>query len=701
MQPVLPDKPILKCCCIFVVLLITLTTFYPVIDNGFTNWDDDVYVVNNINIRTFSSNNIFRIFGNFHYGSYIPLTIISFALNYSLTGASPLAFHITNLILHTINIILVFWFIYLISNNLFVSLITATLFAIHPLNVEPVAWITGRKDLLYGLFFMIALIFYCYYLKKKDSRIYYLVFLSYIFALLSKPSAISLPLVLVVIDYLHNGKFKKGTLINKIPFIILAIIFSFVAFYGQSSVKAIHTNSLTAVPYNIMVAANIILFYLYKTFIPINLSCYYPGPERATMWHPIFFMIAPIMVTAWFLLAIYLRKYNHKILGGSLFFLCAILPVIQIVSFGQAVADRYTYIPLIGIFYLLSDGILFLYTRTKRLTKILLSAALIFFLGFLSYHSHQRCKVWKNSLTLWSDVINKFPFLSKPYNNRGIICSEMKMFREALNDFNQAILRDPNLLEPYNNRGITYYLLKEYELAIEDFNRALDMDKNNFEIYNNRGKTYYAQGNYDKAMADFNHSLKINPGFASGYLNRGLLYLTLGKFENAISDFSEAIALNPFLFEPYNFRGSAYANLKKYKEAINDFTEALAINPNFHEAYNNRGIIYSYIGKFDSAIVDFSNAITLNPQFLSAYNNRGNAYASTGKLDSAIADFTKVLTLDSMYLDTYYNRALVYYMRKDYEKAFADLKKLSNSGYEIPLQLWNEVRDKLNEQLNK
>lgn len=680
---------------VIIITLITFVSLYPCIKNGFTNWDDDVYVINNIHIRSLSLGNILTIFSSFYYGGYIPLTIISFSVNYLFSKDTASAYHLTNLIIHIINSLLVFWFLFLLTKKIPVAIIAGLIFGIHPLHVESVAWITERKDVLYGLFFLTSIIFYINYLYKKTKKFYLLSLILFIFSLLSKPSAISLPFILLVIDYFHSKRFSKTMWLEKIPLFLISLFFTILAFLGQRSVGAVPADFLHSILVNIIHSLRILLFYLYKTVLPTKLSSLYPPPDIIDQWASKIFLFAPLIIAGLSILLIISGKKTHKVIFGGLFFVFAILPVIQIIPIGQTIADRYTYIPLIGIFYIFAEGWSFLFIKSQKILKVVLSAILIFIIFWFLYLSSNRCRVWKDGITLWTDVINQYPNLAKPYNNRGILYAQNMKYEDALRDLNRSIILNPNLAEAYNNRGLVFLSLKNYEQAINDFNRAIELNKNISEFYNNRGYTFFAKNETEKANADFNQAIKLKPNYADAYMNRGRCYLIQGNLELAIRDLSRAIELNPYLIDAYSLRASAYTHLKKYKLAIVDFSEAIKVNPGITELYNSRGILYCYEKKYDLAIIDFDRAIELSPKDPKAYNNRGNVYATIGLIERAIADFTRVLNIDSSYADTYYNRALAYFLNKNYDLALQDLKKYENLGYQVPQELLKNISDSL------
>ena len=461
-------KKIITGCLLIFILITASIVFSPILRNGFTNWDDSTYITKNSDLKDFSLTGIIHICSSFYIQNYHPLTMLSYLMEYHFFGANPLGYHITSLILHLLNCIFVFWLVFLLSESIIVTFIAAMLFAIHPLHVESVAWIAERKDLLYSLFSLAGFIAYIHYLKK-GKRVYYFICLFLFFlSLLSKAMAVTFPLVLFLIDYLFKRKFDKESFFEKIPFFALAFIFLLIgsitfhvlAFWPGWSFMAVFRQG--------MIAAYAITFYLYKILLPVGLSCLYPYPginETSTFQYLFFPLIVAILAA----LVVFSRKYTRKIVFGSLFFLCTIFLALQISPFANSiVADRYTYLASVGLFYLSGEGVRWFYLRlnlpasVKNLFFPVIFIGLILVLFSLSW---QRCKVWKNSLVLWSDALKRYPDLPVAYYNRGNAYLDQKDYGKAIDDYNRAIQIAPDFLFPYFAKVIAYERKGEYDKA--------------------------------------------------------------------------------------------------------------------------------------------------------------------------------------------------------------------------------------------
>jgi tetratricopeptide (TPR) repeat protein len=550
---------------------------------------------------------------------YLPLTILSYAVEYHFFGLAPAVYHATSLILHLGNCLLVFWFILMLRANLTAAFITALLFGIHPLHVESVAWVSERKDLLCTLFFLAALISYRYYNRKAMSpALYSLSLLFFLCALLSKAMAITLPCVLLLCDYFNQRAWNRKLLWEKVPFFLLAAIFAAVALYAQHSLGGVRNQPSVSLLETMAIAGYGLVFYLAKILVPLNLSCLYPYPNMA-QGLPVSFYAAAVLALVLLAAVACAVRYARTISFGALFFLITIAPVLQLVPIGQAMAaDRYTYIPAIGLLYLAAEGFSRLWgsggEAARKRNRLLLAAA-IFTCAMLCVLTWQRCLVWKDGVTLWNDVIRNYPLDPVAYHNRALALKDAGDYERAIADFTTALSISPQFIDAYNNRGLAYKNKKEFK----------------------------------KALADFDTALSLSPRYAKAWCNRGLTCTVIGEYQRAIADLNQALALDPqFAIACYN-RGNAYAAIAENDRAIADYTQALSIDPCYAEAYNNRANLFLKEKLYDRAIEDYSQALKYKPGFTTAR----------------------------------YNRAVAYYEKGDYKNSWAEVKALQASGFPL------------------
>lgn len=555
------------------ILAVTFTSYFPSLKNEFVNRDDNSYVTENPLIMELSWENIKTIFDTSYMGHYHPLTLLSFSIEYVFFKLNPFIYHATNLTLHLCNSLLVFWFIFLLTDNLLPSLIVALFFGVHPMHVESVAWVSERKDVLYSLFFLGSTICYLFYRRTKKMKYYYLLFFFFVLSILSKIMAITLPLVLLLLDYLLNQKFDKNLLIKKIPFFLIAIFFGWIAFSIPGSMGGTKQADPLSSFGNIFVFSDISIFYLTKLILPYKLACIYPSPrELITPW-PYIYLYLPILIGLIIAFSI-LTKDAHKMIFGLLFFFITIAPALPL----KIAADRYTYIPFIGIFYIFGEVILSLYRKRIKdswMIRIIFSIVLVAIIGIFSFLTWERGKVWKDSLTLWNDVIKKYPNLPKAFASRG----------EAYSDIGQ------------------------YDQAILDYTEAIEITPKYADAYYNRGNAYSKNDMLDQAILDYTKAIEIKPNYAEAYYNRGNAYGKKKKFDQAISDYTKALVINPHYVGAYTNRGSIYYVKRQYEQAISDFNEALKINPNYSLAYFNKALACETVGQLWDAVQAYKGFI--------------------------------------------------------------------------------------------
>ncbi|MDP4267514.1 MAG: glycosyltransferase family 39 protein, partial [Bacteroidota bacterium] len=325
------------------IIFITYISFTPSLHGTFTNWDDNGYVSENRAVKDLSSENIKHFITGYEMSNYHPVVMITYSLIYHYFKLSPFPYHFFNLFFHILNCLLLFFLIRKLSGKVTVSFIVSFLFALHPLHVESVSWISGTKDVLYTFFLIISLYSYLLYLEKKKFSPYYIYSLVFfILSCLSKAMAVVLPLLLFLIDYLHNRKADFRMFAEKIPFLLISLVMGIVTIYAQKSGNAIGEVTTTSFWQNLLIASHGILFYIYKMLLPYNLSAFYPYPNQVSGTLPFKFLIAPVFVFAIFGLIFWSKKYTKIIIFGFLFYLLNILQVLQILPVGNAIAaERY------------------------------------------------------------------------------------------------------------------------------------------------------------------------------------------------------------------------------------------------------------------------------------------------------------------------------------------------------------------------
>jgi len=668
------------------ILVVTFIAFFPSLKNGFVNWDDYNYVKDNAIIKDLSSKNISHIFNTSTYvmGNYHPFTVMTYCFEYALFKLDPFYYHLDNILLHLLNIVGVYLFFRLLTGRFDVSIITAILFAVHPLRVESVTWVAERKDVLYTLFFLGSLICYLKYLspsptdslknaqqKTKNKQLFYagsLVF--FLFSILSKGQAVVLAPVLLLIDYFFKRKFDQKVILEKIPFFILALIFGIIAMKAQNtSLTADRLASHTFLE-RMLIASYGLVMYIYKFLLPIKLACFYPYPDKIDG----FFFIAPLIIAGLGLgvwrLVISLKnteqttgsklQTSSSLVFGSLFFLITVSIVLQFLPVGDAVfAERYTYIPFIGVFFLVSS--IYVKLLENKQLKAILKPLGYGIIGIYVILTFIQTQVWKDSTILWTSVLANYPETAVAYNNRGQsyfdkpgelekavttlkTVADGKKRAEMLADLNTKY--EVNLTE--QNATAEVAKQKEFYMqkAFDDFNKAINYKKDYAYAYKNRGATYQNFKKYDLAVLDYKKALAISPNFASAMFNLGLNYVDAGKPDSAIMYYDMALVNNPDNTDQlYYSKGIAFKMMNRLQESIESYDKAIETNPRYTEAYDNRGNIFFNIGQYDKAISDYNRSIEMDPTNGRAYSNRSMAHYAQKDFTAAMADAQQAMAL--------------------------------------------------------
>ncbi|MEI6681689.1 MAG: tetratricopeptide repeat protein [Bacteroidota bacterium] len=602
---------------VLLLMLLTWSLYKPSLNNHFTNWDDPDYVLENTNVKQLNTQTAVYFFKHASASNYHPLTMLSLSLDYYLTvrdkklvrdGDEPdaIAFHTTSLLLHVMNVLLVFIFIYLLSGKrIIVATATSMLFAIHPMHVESVAWIAERKDVLYTFFFLLALIVYLKYLEKPGWFKLLLTLLLFLLSLLSKPAAVVFPLILLAIDYFAGRRFTARVLLEKIPFFILSVIFGVITWMVQAHTSVAGLQAFTIFQRCIFAAYGFSM-YQYHLLFPVDLSAFYPFPLVNMSLHLTWgFYIPALAAIAILMLVIYSARFTRVISFGYLFFFFSVVLVLQFIPVGSAImADRYSYLSATGLFFIAGWYLDQLFLSKKQVlhaARWMFASLFILYCLFLGKTSREQTRVWKNSETLWTQVIATYPTAEVAYKNRGNYYGSLNMTDKSIQDFMTFLQLKQNDAQVYSNLGNAYGLRGEFDKALDAYSRSIKLDSVDPKTWLNRGITYARAKQPDRALTDYGKALALKPDFTIVYANRAYTFLEMGRFDESIRDYSNLIQYSPRNDNYFIKRGIAYHQLKRYREALADFLQCVAINPG-----NSNGLFYLSVTYNDLA--DFRNA---------------------------------------------------------------------------------------------
>ncbi len=603
-MPTNPDKNKIRL--FFVIIsLLTIVAFSPVFNAGFVNWDDNLYVTENQQLQQDGSLKALLtepVAGNYH-----PVTMLSLAVDYKLSGGKASWFHSVNLFLHLINIFLVFFFIYFLTDKkLWIAIVTASLFALHPLHVESVAWISERKDVLYSVFFLGGLILYLKYLKNKDWKLFSLIILFSILSMLSKPAAVVFPLVLVAVDFYLGRLKQKQAWIEKIPFFVISIIMGIVTLLVQKDAGAYSDTAIFSFPQRFMFANYGLMMYLVKTILPINLCAFYPFPA-VNEGLPFQYYISLLVTAALIVLFVFSLKKGYKFIAFAIvFYVINLLLVLQLLPIGSAViADRYSYIPLIATFFIIGFFVQKAIDKKNGKVPNAISIPAILILVVLAFVSRSQAATWKDGASLWDKAISACPS-GKAFSNRGIIYKSEGKTQEAFDMFSKAIDLDKNNTDAFINRANILFGRKQYSQAIDDYSQCLIAEPDNDKAYANRGAAYLALGKYSEAMIDLTKTIELNSSTQNGYKNRGMLNVMTGNYKQAIADYIKHLEIVPDTNgEIYYKIGYCFQQINDDKRAVDALSRAIKISPN-PEFFHLRAVSLTKLGDVENAQKDFA-----------------------------------------------------------------------------------------------
>ncbi len=630
---------------IVLLTIVVLICYGRIIEHEFLDWDDDHYILKNGYIRSLSFSHLKAMFSVRYLGNYHPLTLLSYAFDYQIAGLEPSQYLLSNLFLHLLNVLLVFSLIYLLSPQKTLALAVALLFAVHPMQVESVAWIAERKNVLYAFFFFLSLIMYIKYVKQTKPLFYASSVILFFLSLLSKATAVMLaPTLLLVDDYFGRNFKEKKIWYEKAPFFVLSIIFGIIAIWAQKTEGAMQYGGTYNFIERCVIASYAYWQYFFKIIFPINLSAVYPYPDILGNYLPATFWIYPFLVVGLILVIIKLYRRNRLAFFALLFYSFNIFLLLQLFPVGASMmADRYIYVPSIGIFLLI--GLFYVWvTSGKRMKPFrpFLSSAIIIILMILTIF---RCGVWKNSITFWNDVIDKHPNIFYAYNNRGSAYFLRGDYQAALADYDRTIQLMPKYPNPFYNKGLLKVALKDYQGAISEFDQAIALNSKIPSQYFERAKAKIELNDLHSAMADLDTVVQLDPRHAEVWMHRGVIKKRLGDFDGAISEYNHALQINPNDYAIVYNRGLSYFNRRDLENAVKDFQQAIRLNPSFADAYFSLGFVYQLTGNFPQALECYNLAIKNNPQFGKAYHYRGIVKMNLGQSDEGNQDLQKAISL--------------------------------------------------------
>jgi tetratricopeptide (TPR) repeat protein len=625
------------------IAIITWLFLKVCLENQLTNWDDPGYIKDNALIKNLSVDGLKDIFSTPIMGNYHPLTILSYAIEYSYVRLDPWLYHLDSVLCHIGVTMLVYWFTKLLTKSQVAAAVAALLFGLHPMHMESVAWLAGRKDVVYGLFYMASCIAYVYYLRTQGSgrwKWYAAVTLFFICSLLGKPVAVTLPVVLFLIDYYEQRKWDKALIIEKLPLFLIAVGFGIRSMIDQKAFGSLATQN---VHYNFLertaLGGYAFVTYLWKAAVPVGLSCFYPYPTKVSGGIPFQYYLYPGIALALVFAVWRFARHNRTIVFGSLFFVVNIALLLQFLPVGGAIlADRYSYIPYMGLFFM--AGVLvakyFNPQHKTQLGYLALFIAGAYTLG-LGYLSNERCKDWYDTTSLWRDEIEQQPEAPNAFNNLGF--NYFNKFNESVNTAEKKVCYDS-----------AFYLL----------NRAIQLQPSFANPYVSLGELQRASGKFPEAKAYYYQGLALNDkeGNANAYLGLAIIYCITHNFDSARTCFKNAIGFKAYFPEAYSNFGNFYDMMGIHDSSLVQYGIAIAQNPDMYAPYLNRGRELHRMQRCPEAMKDFEKALELRPEMGEVYYSRSYCYTASGQKAQALQDVEKALSLGFTNIDPAYYKML-------------------------------------------
>jgi tetratricopeptide (TPR) repeat protein len=669
------DRLIASAVCILLVGIVWIA-FGQTLHHDFVNYDDGPYVYANARIiNGLTPGNVQWAFTHVHAANWHPLTTISHMLDCQLYGLQPWGHHLTNILLHATAAILLFFALRELTGGghavagigdagrdqrsrlqLWASAFVAALFAIHPVRVESVAWVAERKDVLSGVFFMLTLLAYARYARSDRFSWgrYTTVLVLFALGLMCKPTLVTLPFVLLLLDYWPLRRVRnqwsviRDVVLEKIPLFVLSAASCVATILAQKEAFA----PIRAVPLQERLANAVVAYleYMGQAIYPAHLAVLYPYPEGGLSVGEVVLALLVLLIVS--VILFLWRKTYPFALTGWLWFVGMLVPMIGIVQVGsQPRADRYTYLPEIGLYILVTWGAMELLKSWRHKRNVLAVAASVGIAVFVTL-SYSQTSYWRNSETLWRHTVDVTSRNYIAHNNLARTLLERGELNEAIAHYKEALEIKPDVAQVQSNLGNALVREGQAEEAIVHLQKALQIDPAYAEAYNYMGSALMRKGQAGEAIAYYQKAVQLNNSYAEAYNNLGVAFLRNGQVDQAIAHYKKAVAINPGSAEMQYNLGNALARQGNWADAIACYRAALSTERDSVKAAkvrNNLGAALERLGKSDEALEQFSQALQTNGNYPEAHCNLGRMLAQLGRRDEAVAHLREALRLKPTY----------------------------------------------------
>jgi len=667
------------------LVVVTIVAFEQTRLNEFVSYDDPLYITENPHVQAPITPKTFAwAFTSSYPSNWHPLTWLSHILDYRLFGLNPTGHHLMNVFFHIANTLLLFWLLQKTTSAVGPSAFVAALFALHPLHVESVAWVAERKDLLCGLFWMLTMVAYVYYIGRRCGARYLLVILAFGCGLMAKPMLVTLPFVLVLLDFWPLGRFRRAAsqprrdrvstgeipgvserlksgrfgaekvsalvlIAEKIPLFILAGASSVITFIIQKQTGAMRLSEVMALRFRMANVPISYVNYILKTFYPARLAILYPHPaDTISMLQAAICLVILVLATAIVIYIIWRRGRYPWLAVGWLWYLVTLVPVVGAVQVGaHSMADRYTYLPLIGIFIIIAFGVRRL-TAKWRHQKIILTVSGCIVVGILLMCTRRQVGWWRNDLTL----------------------------------FGRAVAVTKNNYIMHDNFGSALFQKGMVNPAIEQFNQALRINPNHHTAHNNLARALQLKGNIAQAIDHYRQAVQIEPGFAGAHYNLAVALESQNSQDEAIFHYRQVLRIQPDHAGAHYSLGVAAAKGDRSAEAVEHFRKSLEVKPDWPWTYYNLAVLYYKEGKVDEALELVLKALRLKPDYLEAKITLANMLFGAGQIRPAIEAYYSILEVSPEHVDILNKLAWTLATIQEYGNA-ADAVRFARKACEV------------------
>jgi tetratricopeptide (TPR) repeat protein len=656
--------------------MLTAGVYVRVLGSDFVNYDDPVYVTDNRQLQKgLTWENVRWAFTSRYASNWHPLTWLSLMADYELFGLKPAGYHAVNLAIHAANTVLLFLVLLGLTGRFWESIFAAAVFGVHPLHVESVAWIAERKDVLSGLFWILTMWAYAAYVRRGGARRYTGAVVLFALGLMAKPMLVTLPLVMLLLDWwpFKHRRFGRKTILERLPFVVMAVISSVITIMVQQEWGSVVALERLSVGVRICNALVSYVVYVIQTIVPMGLAVYYPHPETFVVWEV---AGAVLLLAAVTVVVLVLARQRGYLAVGWLWYLGTLVPVIGLVQVGsQARADRYMYIPMVGLLIAAVWGIGEV-VRGRRIWRLAGAVCGVVIIAALAVGTWVQEGYWRDSYSLWTRALNVTKDNCVAHLNFGNVLLKEGKKQEAKGHYRKAVEIYGDYTEGHFNLGLALELEKEYDEAIKEYRTAIRLNERHWKARFHLANALSAKGKIDEAIVEYEKAIKLRPDDIEVLNNFGLALVQKERVREAIGYYQKALTIDADSAEVLNNLGNALVKEKRFTEAVEKFEKIIQLKPDFREGYYNLANTLRQMDKAAEAEPYYRKAIELNPEDIDSQYGLGLVLMAQGKHKEAGQYFARCIELDRNFAQAYYNLGLVFVNAGETDKAIEQFREV-------------------------